>query len=78
MHEPWEELDPEGPSAEDLDRLDYAGVSCPNCGSDQYDQQDTCTVCGSSLSMREARGLPDWAKIALCAVLAAFVLFFVL
>ena len=52
-HEPedrdWdltEGLDPEGPSAQDLDRFGSELDHCPNCKSTIYDQSEMCPECG--------------------------------
>ncbi len=41
-----EGLDPEGPSAQDLDRFGDEMDSCPNCGAMIYDQAEMCPQCG--------------------------------
>lgn len=41
-----EGLDPEGPSAEDLDRFGDEFVTCPECGKQIYDQVEICPHCG--------------------------------
>ena len=41
-----EGLDPEGPSAQDLDRFGSELDTCPNCASTIYDQSEMCPECG--------------------------------
>lgn len=41
-----EGLDPEGPSASDLDKFGSELDSCPNCKSTIYDQSEMCPECG--------------------------------
>lgn len=43
-------LDPEGPSAADLERFGGEFITCPNCGHEAYDQADTCDRCGRDLA----------------------------
>jgi predicted nucleic acid-binding Zn ribbon protein len=54
-----EGLDPEGPSAADLDRFGDELVTCPNCGSQIYDQSEICPKCGHILET-PAKRLPLW------------------
>jgi hypothetical protein len=41
-----EGLDPEGPSAADLDKFGSELDTCPNCSSTIYDQSEICPECG--------------------------------
>ena len=41
-----EGLDPEGPSAEDLDRFGSEYRRCASCGASFYDQATVCPSCG--------------------------------
>lgn len=54
-----EGLDPEGPSAADLDRFGDEMIPCPNCGARIYDQSEMCPRCGHLLEAPEKR-LPLW------------------
>lgn len=38
-------FDPEGPSPEDVARLDRDAEACPSCGSELYDDASICPVC---------------------------------
>lgn len=42
----WEELDPEGPDAEDLARFGGETRPCPRCGHEVHDLADACPGCG--------------------------------
>ena len=67
-----EGLDPEGPSAEDLDRFGDETRACPHCGSDAWDQAKLCHVCGEELDDKPSDGsppMPMWAWITLFIVL---------
>ncbi|MEM9064995.1 MAG: hypothetical protein AAGB51_05840 [Planctomycetota bacterium] len=44
-----EGLDPEGPSAADLDRFGGETVTCPVCNQETYDQAELCHICGAAL-----------------------------
>ncbi|MEM0984451.1 MAG: hypothetical protein AAGI17_10930 [Planctomycetota bacterium] len=69
-------VDPEGPSASDLERFGSEFRTCPECGSEVYDQADICQACGHVFA-QPGGGLPLWAVIAAIVVLAAFGLVFV-
>lgn len=71
-----EELDPDGPSAEDLRRLDQAMRRCPSCGSEIYDDTTKCPTCGEWLSESKAGG-SMWTIVGV-VVLIVFVLAWVL
>jgi len=43
-----EGLDPEGPSAEDLDRFGDEFKTCPACKKRIYDQVEICPHCGQA------------------------------
>lgn len=48
-HRAWdlsEGLDPEGPSAMDLDQFGSELDNCPNCNATIYDQSEMCPECG--------------------------------
>lgn len=64
-------LDPEGPSAEDLDRFGSEFKACPACGSDVFDQSELCQACGYAFE-REFKGMPIWAAVTLIVALLAF------
>jgi len=72
-------LDPEGPSADDLDRFGAEFKPCPSCRSDVYDQAEFCHVCGHVFGGEDERtGPPAWAIGVAVLVLIAFVLIFAL
>ena len=73
-HDIGEGLDPQGPSAEDLDRFGSEFTQCPSCGKDIYDQAEVCPHCGQAVEDKSARP-PLWALIVL-AIVVFVVLFF--
>lgn len=71
-------LDPEGPSADDLERFGSEFRTCRNCGADVYDQAEVCPKCLSPMNAPRATGMPTWAILAACIVLVALLLLWVL
>lgn len=71
-----DDLDPEGPSAADLDRFGGETITCPTCHAEVYDQATVCPHCGEVLTGKEGR-IPAWAVWAAGLVLLAFFAFFV-
>lgn len=70
-----EGLDPEGPSAADLDRFGDELVRCPHCGARIYDQAELCPKCGMALGARPAR-LPAWAVGVVVLMIALLLMWF--
>ena len=70
-----EGLDPEGPSAMDLDRFGSELDICPNCKSTIYDQAELCPRCGWYLGEVEKQ-VSIWVILGLVS-LAAILLFWV-
>lgn len=64
-------LDPDGPSAEDLDRFGDELDTCPACGGTVYDQADICPHCGSRMSA-EPRPL-GWFLVAGVVIVLALI-----
>tara|TARA_R110000782_G_scaffold19101_9_gene52059 strand:- start:21909 stop:22151 length:243 start_codon:yes stop_codon:yes gene_type:complete len=71
-----EGLDPDGPSAADLDRFGDEMITCPSCGKKIYDQAEICPKCGHVMEAPEKR-LP-LAVILVVVVLIALLLFWML
>ncbi|MFK7884816.1 MAG: hypothetical protein AB8F26_11600 [Phycisphaerales bacterium] len=71
-----EGLDPEGPSAEDLDAFGDELISCPHCSRDIYDQVELCPNCGMALERQPGR-VPAWT-IAVVLGLIGLMLMWVL
>jgi len=71
-----EGLDPEGPSAEDLDQFGDELDTCPNCKSTIYDQAEMCPECGWYLGEVE-KSMSIWVILGVCALMM-IVLFWVL
>lgn len=72
-----EGLDPEGPSAEDLDRFGDEMITCRECGHRYYDQAEICPACGLPAG-HEPAGPPVWALITAVVVIAVLIAFWVL
>ncbi|MCB9846150.1 MAG: hypothetical protein H6811_09220 [Phycisphaeraceae bacterium] len=77
MMDELEAIDPEGPSAEDLERFGDEFRTCPECGSLVYDQSEICQACGHAFEEKDAP-VSRWWIAAVVVVLLAFVLVFVL
>ncbi|MDX9912663.1 MAG: zinc-ribbon domain-containing protein [Phycisphaerales bacterium] len=73
-----EDLDPEGPSADDLERFGSEFHTCPNCGAEVYDQAEVCPKCLTPMNATPSRGMPTWAIFAACVVLVGLLLLWVL
>lgn len=63
-----EGLDPEGPSAVDLDRFGSELDTCPNCKSTIYDQSEMCPQCGWYLGS-EPKTLSLWVVLGVCGLI---------
>lgn len=72
-----DDLDPEGPSAADLERFGDEFVTCPVCGRAAYDQADQCHHCGAWLHAGPTQGVPAWVFVTVIAVLIAITLFWI-
>ncbi|MCW5774879.1 MAG: hypothetical protein KIS87_00335 [Phycisphaeraceae bacterium] len=72
-----EGLDPEGPSAADLDRFGGAFVLCPECEFEVYDQAEVCPRCGRALTSLAARKTPWWVILVTAFLLLGLALLFV-
>jgi hypothetical protein len=73
-----DEID-EGPSEADLERFGGVTQTCPECGTELYDDVGVCWNCGTPVGIgrRKSRGGP-WAAIVVALILIAFILYFVL
>ena len=69
-----EGLDPEGPSAADLDRFGDEMTACPACGRAIYDQAPSCPYCGH-YAQPEVRTLSPWVVIGVCALIVLLLSF---
>ena len=70
-----EGLDPEGPSAADLDRYGDELVSCIHCGAKIYDQAELCPRCGAI--QEEVEGSLGWWVYFLVGLMVVLMLMFV-
>ncbi len=68
-----EGLDPEGPSAHDLDRFGSELRTCPNCKSTIYDQAEMCPECGWYLGEVE-KTVSLWAILSVCGLIVVVLL----
>lgn len=68
-----EGLDPEGPSAEDLDKFGSELDTCPHCGSTIYDQSEMCPQCGWYLGA-EPKTVPIWVFVGVFGLVALMLL----
>lgn len=67
-----EGLDPEGPSAADLERFGDEFITCPSCGADVYDQATSCARCGHVLLGEKPRTTSIGVWVIVVLVLIAF------
>ncbi len=87
----WDEgLDPDGPSAEDLERFGDEFKTCSACGSQAWDQAEQCPACGAYFEgddmhrggrrggVRGGRGGSGVWSVVGVVVLIVFVLVYVL
>ena len=63
-----EGLDPEGPSAEDLDKFGDELDTCPNCKATIYDQSEMCPRCGWYLGEVE-KTVSLWVILGVCGLI---------
>lgn len=73
----WDEADPEGPSAEDIERFGDEWRRCPRCSREIYDQAEICPYCGHALGAEPPR-VPIRYILIVMAVLIVFILVFAL
>ena len=71
--EPAEDID-EGPSSEDIDRLDHESALCPDCGAEVWDAAEVCPKCfayiGGNAVARPKQPSRAWLRMAMIVVLA--------
>lgn len=68
-----EDLHPEGPSGEDLRRLDRSMGRCPSCGAEVYDEAQRCPACDEWIVPRGEGGGKLWTFVGV-VVIVVFVL----
>lgn len=71
-----EGLDPDGPSAADLDRFGDEMILCPSCGRKIYDQAELCPHCGHAMEA-EAGRFPFW-MVAMVLLLAGLMVYWMI
>lgn len=68
-----EGLDPDGPSAADLERFGSEHKGCPECGSEVYEEIELCPHCGHAFE--EPAGTPGrWVALVALVVVIAFLI----
>jgi uncharacterized paraquat-inducible protein A len=68
-----EDIHPEGPSPDDMERFGDEWRTCPSCSKQVYDEAEICPHCGEALSTEPVR-MPLWAIAVVMAVIAVFLL----
>ncbi len=66
-----EGLDPDGPSAADLERFGDEAKTCPECGIEVYDQIELCPHCGYAFEESAGTG-GRWIAVVAIVVVIAF------
>ena len=69
-----EGLDPDGPSASDLDRFGNEVDPCPHCGAMIYDQAELCPKCGWYL-LDNPKSVSLWAVGIVCGLIILMIIF---
>jgi predicted nucleic acid-binding Zn ribbon protein len=73
---PEDALDPEGPSAADLERFGDPTHTCPECGAEVYEDSELCHICGHMFERpARAKSSPLVLMITVVLVLALLLLF---
>ncbi|MGV6815516.1 MAG: hypothetical protein ACWA5W_11005 [Phycisphaerales bacterium] len=67
-----EGLEPDGPSAADLDRFGSEMMACPACGALMYDQAERCPECGEYV-IEEPKRLSAWAVVLMIVLIAVVI-----
>ena len=69
----YDDIDPDGPSPEDLERFGDEHKDCPTCGASIYDQIEMCPHCGHAFVDADTTSQkPLWWTIAFTVVVIAF------
>ena len=79
MDDDWdlaEVLDPDGPSADDLDRFGDEMMRCSSSGREVYDQAEICPICGGPV--HGASKTPRWTIGIVVLLVVVIALFWVL
>jgi len=67
-------FDPEGPSADDLDRFGDEAITCWNCGAQYYDELTSCPRCGAPVTKPGSK-MPTWAVVLAALGFLGFLIF---
>ncbi|MFO0830311.1 MAG: hypothetical protein U0637_00575 [Phycisphaerales bacterium] len=65
--------DENDPREEDLDQFSGVTRTCPECGSEVYDEAELCWKCGHAFS-GDAKPLPRWVVVVAVVVIAGILL----
>lgn len=68
----------EGPSQADLEKLNSATRTCPECGKEVFGDSEVCYHCGHAFLEPARRGAPTWAVVTAALVVAAVLAGFLL
>jgi hypothetical protein len=69
----------EGPSDEDIERFGGVTQTCPECGTELYDDVGVCWNCGTPVGIgRRKAGTGSWVAVVVALILISFILYFVL
>jgi len=76
MSDQWQDsIDPDGPSEHDLDRFGSEFKTCPECGSEAYDQAELCPSCGHAFDGADKlTNMPMWAMLVAGTLVVVFIL----
>lgn len=68
------DIDPEGPSAADIEQFSGVTVACAGCGTELMDDVSECWKCGRAVGGRSTHesGLPLWAVLTVVLLVLAF------
>lgn len=73
-HDDFEDDEPidEGPSSEDIERLDHETATCPDCGAEIWDAAEICPKCYAYLGGNavDRKPVPRWLRLVLIVLLA--------
>jgi hypothetical protein len=74
------DIDPDGPSAADIERFSDVTVKCTGCGTELLDDVQECWKCGRAVGAAGSHesGRPTWFVITAIGLIVVFVVWYVL
>lgn len=77
MTDQWRDsIDPDGPTESDLERFGGEFKTCPECGSEAYDQAELCPSCGHAFDGEDkTSSVPVWAMVIAAGLVVLLLLF---